>query len=86
MPTVVGNENHWDLIFLRTGLAAFSLSITDDWMLTRYQTRDPELAKKEERRRRWTIIICFSSTMCLGSGLTPQGDLGVADNLFQDTR
>ena len=86
MPTVVGNENHWDLIFLRTGLAPSLFLLQMTGVMTRYQTRDANLAKKEERRRRWTIIICFSSTMCLGSGLTPQGDLGVADNLFQDTR
>ena len=42
--------------------------------------RGPELCqekKKEEDAR--TNIICCCSTMCLGSGLTPQGALGVAE-------
>ena len=82
---MVGNENHWDLISLRTGLAAFSLSFTDDWELE--PNRDSESRrkkKKEEDAGRYLYVVvvpCVSE-----EGLTPQGDPGVADNPFQDTR
>ena len=37
----------FNISYNRSG--AFSLSITDDWMLTRYQTRDPEPRRKKKK-------------------------------------